>query len=171
MKSVQAGFWQQAMEEEMSALWQNGVLEQVPATYVPAGQTALPTRWVYTVKRTPTGEIDRHKARLVVQGCRQIEGVDFGETFAPTSHRTSLRMLLATIAQENMELRQLDVKTAFLQSELQEEVYVQPPPGLEQGEGQRVVYRLRRALYGLKQAPRAWHQKLKTVLTEMCPAR
>jgi len=66
-----------------------------------------------------------------------------------------------------MELRQLDVKTAFLQSELQEEVYVQPPPGLEQGEGQRVVYRLRRALYGLKQAPRAWHQKLKTVLTEM----
>jgi hypothetical protein len=141
------------MESEMSALLQHGVREQVPAEQVPKGQKILPTRWVYTVKYTPTGELDRHKARLVVQGFRQIDGIDVGETFAPTSHRTSLRMLLATVAQEDLELRQLDVRTAFLQSELQEEVYVQPPPGLEQGESDRVVYRLKRALYGLKQAP------------------
>jgi hypothetical protein len=105
MKSLQAQFWRQAMGKEMAALWEYGVLEQVPATDVPKGHKILPTRWVYTEKYTPTGELDRRKARLVVQGFRQVSGIDVEETFAPTSHRTSLRLLLATVAQENMETK------------------------------------------------------------------
>jgi hypothetical protein len=152
MESTEKDFWYQAMNDEWQSMQQNGVLELTDLKDIPKGQKVIPGRWVFTKKFTAEGELDKHKARYVAQGFRQVEGVDYKETYAPTSHRTTLRAFLAEVANHDMELRQLDVKTAFLQSELAEEVYVQPPQGFEVS---GAAYRIRKALYGLKQAPRA----------------
>jgi hypothetical protein len=101
----------------------------------------------------------RFKARLVAQGCRQIPGVDVDEVFAPTSSFAARRVILSVAAQRDYEIHQVDIKTAFLNGDLEEEVYVTQPPGFENGDP-RIVCKLNKALYGLKQSPRAWHKKL-----------
>ena len=105
----------------------------------------------------------RFKARLVAQGCRQVPGIDVNEVFAPTSSFGARRAFLCKAAFEDLEVHQLDIKTAFLNGELEEDVYVSQPPGFENGDKNTVCY-LNKSLYGLKQAPRAWHKKLSTVL-------
>jgi len=159
VNSTEADRWRDAMQEEIGALLDNGTWELVPT---PAGTKVIPNSWVYKLKKLPDGSIERFKARLVVKGFHQREGVDFNEIYAPVSKYATLRALLACVAGQDWELHQLDVRTAFLQGELEEEVYVQQPPGYEERGGK--VCRLRRALYGLKQAPRAWHQRLKKEL-------
>ena len=101
----------------------------------------------------------RNKSRLVAQGC-QIERVDFDETFAPVAHLESIRLLLGIACKLNIRLYQMDVKSAFLNGLLQEEVYVAQPKGFEDPKYPNHVYKLKRALYGLKQAPRAWYERL-----------
>jgi hypothetical protein len=152
------------MNDEMQSMQQNGVLELVSIHDVPKGQKVITGRWVYTKKFTAEGELDKHKARYVAQGFRQVEGVDYSQTYAPTSQRTTLRAMLSEVAKHDMDLRQLDVKTAFLQSELEEEVYVHAPAGFETP---GYAYRIRKALYGLKQAPRAWYAKLRQTLESL----
>lgn len=155
--------WQRAMDEEMQALLANGtwILTELPPNAKP-----VPVKWVYKVKRNADGSIERYKARLVAKGYAQVYGIDFNEVFAPVSKHTTLRAFLSTVTELNMELQQLDVKTAFLNGELEETIYMQQPPGYEQG-GPNIVCLLKRALYGLRQAPRAWFNKLKTELEKM----
>ncbi len=163
--SPQSEQWQEAVAEELEALEANQTWEQCA---LPHGKQAIPTKWVFKVKRDSTGNIERFKARLVVKGYRQQEGIDYTEVFAPVSHYSTLRALLAKVAAEDLELHQLDFKTAFLNGVLEEEVYIQPPPGSYGGQfkpGQAL--RLHKALYGLKQAPRTWHQRLHQELTEI----
>jgi len=160
VSGVDAELWRQAMDEEMKSLHENDTWD---LSDLPAHAKAIPVKWVYKVKRDAAGNIERYKARLVVKGYMQREGVDFTEVYAPVSKHTSLRALLALVAAEDLELHQLDVKTAFLNGELEEEIWVVQPPGYELG-GKGMSCRLKKALYGLRQAPRAWYNRLQAEL-------
>jgi hypothetical protein len=117
-------------------------------------------------KHGEDGEVVRNKARLVAKGYNQVEGLDFGETFAPVACLEAIRILLAFAASKRFKLYQMDVKNAFLNGVIQEEVYVRQPPGFESLNYPDRVYKISKALYGLKQAPRAWYARLKTFLLE-----
>ncbi|CAL5432597.1 unnamed protein product [Camellia sinensis] len=113
-------------------------------------------KWVYKTKLKENGEVDKFKARLVVKGYVQQQGIDYTEVFAPVARMDTVRMIVALAAQKGWTLYQLDVKSAFLHGKLNEEVYVEQPKGYELKNNPQKVYRLKKALYGLKQAPRAW---------------
>ena len=149
--------WMSAMQSEMDSIHKNGTWELCE---LPKGKNVIGTRWVYKIKRKPDGSIDRYKARLVAKGYAQQYGIDYEETFAPTSRMTTIRTVVALAAQRGWKMHQLDIKTAFLNGDLQEEVYVKQPPGFATKEKEHMVCRLHKALYGLKQAPRAWYEKI-----------
>ncbi|WVZ97949.1 hypothetical protein U9M48_043445 [Paspalum notatum var. saurae] len=152
--------WQLAMAEEIAALERTGMWDLVPS---PSHVRPITCKWVYKVKTRSDGSLERYKARLVARGFEQEHGRDYDETFAPVAHMTTVRALLAVASVREWSISQLDVKNAFLNGELREEVYMQPPPGYSVPEG--MVCRLRRSLYGLKQAPRAWFQRFASVVT------
>jgi hypothetical protein len=162
MESQQAEDWKRAMNEEMASIQANNTwdLEELPA-----GVKPIPAKWVYTIKKDAAGNIVRYKARLVAKGYAQKEGIDFNEVYAPVSKHTSLRALLSLVAEQDLELHQLDVKTAFLNGTLEEEIWMKQPPGFEQG-GNHMACKLNKSLYGLKQAPRAWYSRLKAALEQ-----
>ena len=151
--------WQKAMDDELQALEQNHTWDLVD---LPDGKNAMGCKWVYKIKTHSDGSIDRYKARLVAKGFTQEYGIDYEETFAPVARLTSVRSLIAVAAVRRWDLFQMDVKNAFLNGELTEEVYMRPPPGYQHHSHQ--VCKLRRALYGLKQAPRAWFAKFSTIV-------
>jgi hypothetical protein len=122
------------------------------------------TKWVFKNKQGEDGEFVRNKARLVAQGYSQVEGLEFGETFAPVAHLEAIRILLAFVESKGFKLDQMDVKSALLNGVIQEEIYVRQPPGFESLKYSDRVYKLSKALYGLKQASRAWYARLKTFL-------
>ena len=120
---------------------------------LPPGKSVVGCKWIYKIKTRSDGSIECYKARLVAKGFTQEYGIDYEETFASVARISSVRTLLAVAAARKWDLFQMDVKNAFLNGNLTEEVYMQPPPGLSV-ESNKVCH-LRRALYGLKQAPRA----------------
>ena len=119
-------------------------------------------KWIYKIKTCSDGSIERYKTRLVVKDFTQKYGIDYEETFAPVARISSVCALLAVAAASKWDLFQMDVKNAFLNGELSEEVYMQPPPGLFVDSNK--VCRIRRVLYGLKQAPRAWFAKFSSTI-------
>ncbi|GJW24299.1 retrovirus-related pol polyprotein from transposon TNT 1-94 [Tanacetum coccineum] len=121
-------------------------------------------KWIYKVKLDEYGDVLKNKAWLVAKGYRQEEGIDFEESFAPVARIEAIRIFIANAATKNMIIYQMDVKTAFLNGDLQEEVFVSQPEGFEDQENPTHVYRLKKALYGLKQAPRAWYDTLSKFL-------
>jgi hypothetical protein len=118
-------------------------------------------KWVWKNKEGENGEVVRNKLRLVAQGYSQREGIDYEETFAPVARLEAIRILLAFAVAKGFKLYQMDMKSAFLNGFLKEEVYVKQPPGFESVEFPHKMYRLRKALYVLKQAPRAWYGRLR----------
>jgi Reverse transcriptase (RNA-dependent DNA polymerase) len=153
--------WKSAMEDEYRSLVEQKTFEWVT---LPGDCHAVPSRWVFVIKRDATGNVEKYKARVVAKGFRQVQGRDYGEVYAPVSKHATMRAMLAYAAVMDLELIQLDVKTAFLNGELEEEIYMKPPPGYEKT---GKVWRLHKALYGLKQAARAWHHKLRAALKDI----
>ena len=131
--------------------------------HLPLGKKALGCKWIFTIKYNSDGTIERYKARLVVLGNHQEEGIDYMETFAPVARMTTVRLFLDIAVKENQEVHQMDVHNAFLHGDLHEEVYMKLPPGFRD-KGETRVCRLQKSLYGLKQAPRCWFTKLANAL-------
>jgi hypothetical protein len=141
-------------DEELENFERNQVWEFVDP---PPGCKPIGTKWVWKKKEEEKGEVVRNKSRLVAQGYSQKEGIDYEETFAPVARLEAIRILLDFYVAKRFKLPEMDVKSAFLNGVLEEEVYVRQPPGFESEKYPHRVYKLRKALYGLKQAPRAWH--------------
>jgi hypothetical protein len=153
--------WINAMHEELNNFERNQVWELVER---PKNYNVIGTKWVFKNKQNEDGMVVRNKARLVAQGYTQVEGLDFGETYAPVARLEAIRILLAYACAHNIKLYQMDVKSAFLNGYINELVYVEQPPGFEDEKKPNHVYKLRKALYGLKQAPRAWYERLRDFL-------
>jgi hypothetical protein len=144
--------WQKAMEEEIFMIEKNKTWELVDR---PEDKNIIGVKWIFRTKLNADSSINKFKARLVVKGYAQVYGVDYSDTFAPVARMDTIRLLLAVAAHRNWKVFQLDVKSAFLNGVLQEEIYVEQPAGfVVQGKADK-VYLLKKALYGLKQAPRA----------------
>lgn len=145
------------MQVELDSIERNETWTLVPR---PPRRNVIGVKWVYKTKDKSDGSSDKHKAHLVAKGYAQRPGVDFDETFSPTARITTIRTVLALAAHSKPPVYQMDVKSAFFNGELQEEVYVEQPPGFKVLGSEGKVYKLRKALYGLKQAPRAWTKKI-----------
>jgi hypothetical protein len=149
-----------AMQEELNNFKRNKVWSLVPRPK----QNVVGTKWVFRNKQDEHRVVTRNKARLVAKGYAQVAGLDFGETFASVARLESIRILLAYAAHHSFRLFQMDVKSAFLNGPIKEEVYVEQPTGFEDDRYHDHVYKLSKALYGLKQAPRAWYECLRDFL-------
>jgi hypothetical protein len=159
-EALQDPDWVLAMQEELNNFKRNEVWSLVPRPK----QNVVGTKWVFRNKQDEHGVVTRNKARLVAKGYAQVAGLDFEETFAPVARLESIRILLAYVAHHSFRLFQMDVKSAFLNGPIKEEVYVEQPPSFEDDRYPDHVYKLSKALYGLKQAPRAWYECLRDFL-------
>ncbi|CAJ2644692.1 unnamed protein product [Trifolium pratense] len=158
-EAIKFDCWKQAMQAELQALENTGtwILVDLPHHVKPIG-----CRWVYKVKHHADGSVERYKARLVAKGFNQIEGLDYFDTFSPVAKLTTVRIVIALASVHNWFLHQLDVNNAFLHGDLQEDVYMLPPPGVTNDPNK--VCKLVKSLYGLKQASRQWYAKLTSLL-------
>ncbi|GJX41932.1 putative ribonuclease H-like domain-containing protein, partial [Tanacetum coccineum] len=153
--------WVEAMQEELLQF----KLQQVWVLVdLPNGAKVIGTKWVYRNKKDERGVVVRNKARLVAQGHRQEEGIDYDEVFAPVARLEAIRLFLAFASYMGFIVYQMDVKSAFLYGTIEEEVYVSQPPGFVDPDHPKKVYKVVKALYGLHQAPRAWYATLSTFL-------
>ncbi|KAL5750844.1 hypothetical protein ACOSP7_005117 [Xanthoceras sorbifolium] len=153
--------WESAMRDEMDSLMSNQTWELAE---LPPGKKALHNKWVFRIKEEHNGN-KRYKARMVVKGFQQKEGIDYNEIFSPVVKLTTIRLVLKIVAAENLHLEQLDVKTAFLHGDLEEEIYMRQPEGFKEAGKENLVCRLKKSLYGLKQAPRQWYKKFDSFMS------
>jgi len=145
------------MEEELSIIQKNNTWTLVDRS---EGRKVIRVKWIYRTKLNADNSINKHKARLVVKGYAQIFGVDYSDTFTLVARLDTIILLLAISAQKGWKVFQLDVKSAFLNGVLQEEIYVEQPDGFVIQGAKDKVYLLQKALYGLKQAPKAWYSRI-----------
>ena len=159
--------WQLAINEELNSLLAMGTFK---LRELPPSRHLVTLKWVFRVKYTSSGLVNRFKARLVARGFTQIEGIDYDETFAPTLHYESLRLLLFLAVENNWQIQQMDVDNAYLAGHLNEEIYMELPQGytLPKGyKGRSPALKLLKGLYGLKQSGRIWNKKFKAALADM----
>ena len=164
MSKHDADNWYGAMLEELSSIEANDTWELVP---LPVGRKAIGSKWVFKYKRDEHGAVIRFKARLVAQGYTQLAGVDYFDTYSPSASLTSVRTLFALVAVNDYELHHVDVKSAFLNGVLREEVYLAQPPGFAVPGKEHYVLRLHKALYGLHQANMLWIENLNSFLVSL----
>lgn len=149
--------WKKAMDAELNAIEENETWE---LTALPKGRKAIGSKWVFKIKRNEDG-LKIYKARLVAQGFTQRYGIDYDEVFAPVTRASTFRLLLSVAGMRHYIVNQYDIKTAFLNGKLNEEIYMKQPVGYEKG---NEVYKLKKSIYGLKQAAHVWNQTLHEVL-------
>jgi transposase InsO family protein len=157
--------WMEAMVEENESLSKNKTWE---LTELPKGKKPIGCKWVFKKKEAVSEkEGERFKARLVAKGYSQRHGIDYDEVFSPVVRHTSIRAVLALVADQDLELEQLDVKTAFLHGNLEEEIFMEQPEGFKQPGTENLVCRLKKSLYGLKQSPRQWYKRFDSYMIQI----
>lgn len=154
--------WMEAMNTEMELLNKNKTWDIVDR---PEDKDIIGCRWIFKTKRKPDGTVERRKARLVAQGYTQVYGVDYFETFAPVAEISSIRILYAIATEYNLDLHHIDVSTAFLYGDLEEEIYMEQPAGFENENNK--VCKLKKSIYGLKQSGHQWNKKLDSKLRQI----
>ncbi|TFY77263.1 hypothetical protein EWM64_g6750 [Hericium alpestre] len=157
--------WKEAMEKEMASLKKANTWTTVEK---PPGKNVVGCKWVFRIKKNAAGEIEKYKARLVAKGFTQIEGVDYFDTYSPVAKLSNLRAILALAARYGWDIETFDFNSAFLNGTLDddEEIYMQEPPGYEEGVG-NLVKKLLKSIYGLKQAGRKWYDALCRALADL----
>jgi len=153
-KAYKENRWKKAMKDESHSIIKNNTWE---LTTLPERHKAIGEKWIFKIKRNAEGEIEKHKARLVAKGYKQQYRVDYEDVFALVARTEIVRLLISLVAQKRWEIFQMDVKSAFLNGNLEEEVYVEQPIGFVIKEEEEKVYKMKKAFYGLKQAPTAWN--------------
>ncbi|KAM2872438.1 hypothetical protein FF1_019953 [Malus domestica] len=154
--------WKHAMEEEIKSMQINQVWLLVEKTNL---MKPIGCKWVYKTKRNSKGKVERFKARFVAKGFNQRERVDCNKTFSPVSSKDSLHMISTLVAHFNLEFHQMDIKTVFLNGDLEEDIYMEQPLGfVEEGKG-HLLCKLSKSIYGLKQASRQWFMKFDQKVT------
>lgn len=162
--SSDAAKWRAATNEEYQSLIKNGTWS---LTDLPPGRQPITNKWIFKTKYDQDGKVSRHKARLVVHGFSQVYGQDYTETFAPVAKFTTMRIVLAIAAQENFHLQQLDVKMAFLNGEIDEDIYMIQPQGYIKPGQESKVCKLHKGIYGLKQSGRKWFERFEKSLKKL----
>lgn len=162
MNSENSIHWKQAMDTEIESLQEN---QTWTLTTLPKDAKTIPSKWIFRVKTNPDGNIDKYKARFVIKGFNQRQGVDYNQTFSPVVKLSTIRSILSIAASKKMHLTQFDVSTAFLYGKLNETIYMQQPEGYNNRTNQ--VCKLRRSLYGLKQALRCWTKRIDDLLLKL----
>ncbi|RDX85720.1 hypothetical protein CR513_33050, partial [Mucuna pruriens] len=152
--------FQEALRSSYVSLWMTTMQEEMEAS-----RKTIGCKWVYKIKRDGNDQVERYRARLVLKGYAQKEGIDFNEIFSPVVRMTTIRIVLAMCAVFDLHLEQLDVKTAFLHGELEEEIYMLQPEGFKTQEN--LVCRLTKSLYGLKQAPICWYKRFDSFIISL----
>ncbi|GKU93614.1 hypothetical protein SLEP1_g7191 [Rubroshorea leprosula] len=170
-EAIQDPRWVNAMNEEIKAIERNNTWV---LTDIPQAHKAIDVKWVFKTKVKSNGEVERYKARLVAKGFEQRLGYDFQEVFSPAARMETIKLIVGLAAQNQWKIHQMDVKSAFLNGPLEEEVYVKQPLGFMKQGSEDKVYRLKKALYGLEQAPRAWNKHVDSLFLqvgfEKCPS-
>ena len=151
MASNDSLFWKDAMKSEIESITTHGTWV---LTELPVGMKPIGCKWIFKRKMNPDGSIEKYKARLVAKGFKQKEGIDYFDTYSPVSRMTTIRMLIALAASYKLEIHQMDVKTAFLNGVLEEEIYMEQPEGFVVSKHENKVCKLVKSLYRLKQAPK-----------------
>lgn len=155
--------WTKAMQQEIDSIKKNHTWDVVDR---PINKTPITGKWIFKTKKGPLGKIEKLKARIVARGFQQTPGIDYFDTFAPVVRWSTIRAILAIAAKRKWKVRQMDVKTAFLNGHLSEEVYMEIPDGFDGAGDPTKVCKLNKALYGLKQAPKAWYSRIDSWLTQ-----
>jgi hypothetical protein len=161
ISSSDAKFWKEAIKIEMDSISKNHTWILVD---LPKGAKPIGCKWIFKKKYFPDGSIEKYKVRLVAKGFSQKQNIDYFDTFAPVTRISSIRVLIALASIYKLVIHQMDVKTAFLNGDLEEEIYMSQPEGCVVSGQENKVCKLLKSLYGLKQAPKQWHEKFNQVL-------
>jgi hypothetical protein len=162
--AIQRKEWVDAMTEEYQSTMKNEVWEIVP---IPKSKDVVSSKWLFKIKHVADGSIEKYKARFVTHVFSQKEGIDCEETFSPVARYTSIRTIIALAAKMRWKMHQMDIKIAFLNGVIEDEVYIEKPQGFEVEDRKSHVCRLKKPLYGLKQAPRTWYGHIDSFLTSL----
>jgi hypothetical protein len=155
--------WVKAMNDELDQIEKNNMWEMV---HRPEGKNIIGSKWIFKNKLNEQGQVVKNKARFVYKGYAQIEGLDFDENFTPVERLEAIKIFLAYACHKRFKVYQMDVKSSFLNGDLNEEVYMEKPEGFELFDNPELVCKLKKYLYGLKQAPCAWYHRLDTYLKD-----
>ena len=162
MNCKEFDLWFNAIKDEMNSMASNGVWDLLE---LPNGEKTIGCKWVYKTKKDSLGNIERYKARLIIKGFTQNEGINYKDTFSPISKKDSLHIVLALVTHFDFELQQMDVKTTFLNGKLEEEIYMKQPEGFSSSQGEHLECKLEKSIYELKQASCQWYLKFHDVIS------